>query len=119
MSDELLRVLNAPVDDESALARLWKEYTLSHVEDSSEADSDIDSESIDDAPGAVTEGADIELEADGDEFDMLRSDVDVAVERAMALPEYVLQEQEDIVKATAFRFVALHHYESLPLWLCA
>ena len=36
MSDELLRVLNAPVDDESALARMWEEYAMAGVDESSD-----------------------------------------------------------------------------------
>ena len=109
MSDEFLRVLNAPVDDdESALAQLWEEYTLSHVDESSDSDSESTEEDDASGPGAGagadTEGADTEV--DDDEFDMLRSDLDVAIERAVALPEYVLQEQDDILKAAAFRYVS-------------
>ena len=37
MSDELLRVLNAPVDDASALARMWEEYAMSGVDESSDS----------------------------------------------------------------------------------
>ena len=37
MSDELLCVLNAPVDDESALARMWEEYAMSGVDESSDS----------------------------------------------------------------------------------
>ena len=37
MSDELLRVLNAPVDDESALARMWEEYAMAGVDESSDS----------------------------------------------------------------------------------
>ncbi|KAI0211114.1 hypothetical protein LSAT2_004069, partial [Lamellibrachia satsuma] len=48
-----------------------------------------------------TEGS----EDDVDEFNMLTTDMDAAIERAVALPEYVLPEQDDILKATAFRFV--------------
>ena len=36
MSDELLRVLNAPVDDENALARMWEEYAMAGVDESSD-----------------------------------------------------------------------------------
>ena len=36
MSNELLFVLDAPVDDESALARMWEEYAMSGVDESSE-----------------------------------------------------------------------------------
>ena len=41
MSDELLRVLNAPVYDESALARMWEEqeYAMSGVDESSDSES--------------------------------------------------------------------------------
>ena len=39
MSDKLLRVLNAPVDDESALARMWDEYAMSGVDESSDSQS--------------------------------------------------------------------------------
>lgn len=104
MSDEFLRVLNAPVDDESALAQLWEEYTLSHVDESSDSDSESTEEDDASGPGADTEGTDTEV--DDDEFDMLRSDLDVAIERAVVLPEYVLQEQDDILKAAAFRYVS-------------
>ena len=45
MSDELLRVLNAPVDDESALARMWEEYAMSGVDESSESHTESDSDS--------------------------------------------------------------------------
>ena len=48
-----------------------------------------------------TEGS----EGDVDEFNMLTTDMDAAIERAMALPDYVLPEQDDILKANAFRFV--------------
>ena len=41
--------------------------------------------------------------------DMRAIDVDVAMEKAMALPEFVLLEDDDIVKATAFRFVYIQH----------
>ena len=40
---------------------------------------------------------------------MITSDADVAIERGKVLPVYVLKDQDDIAKATAFRFVALHH----------
>ena len=43
---------------------------------------------------------------------MITSDADVAIEREV-LPVYVLKDQDDIARATAFslnfRFVALHH----------
>ena len=37
-------------------------------------------------------------------FDKLATDVDVAMERAMALPKFILLEDDDIVKEAAFRF---------------
>ena len=40
---------------------------------------------------------------------MITSNADVAIERGKVLPVYVLKDQDDIAKATAFRFVALHH----------
>ena len=43
---------------------------------------------------------------------MITSDADVAIERVV-LPVYVLKDQDEIARATAFslnfRFVALHH----------
>ena len=48
-----------------------------------------------------TEGS----EGDVDEFKMLTTDMDASIERAVALPEYVMLEQDDILKATVFRFV--------------
>ena len=45
MSDELLRVLNPPVDDESALARMWEEYAMSAVGESSDSRTLPDSDS--------------------------------------------------------------------------
>ena len=46
MSDELLHVLNAPVDDGSALTRMWGEYAKSGIDESSDSSviSDGDSE---------------------------------------------------------------------------
>ena len=44
-------------------------------------------------------------EGDVDQFNMLTTDMDTAIERAVALPEYVLPDQDDILKATAFRFL--------------
>ena len=92
--------------------RLWGEYDL--VKDT-ESYTDSDWTVGDGAPfpvhGAVMEGleSDVKLDSDSDEFDMITSDADVAIERAKVLPENVLQDQDDIAKATAFRFVALHH----------
>ena len=42
---------------------------------------------------------------------MITSDADVAIKRGKVLPVYVLKDQDDIARgrATAFRFVALHH----------
>ena len=39
MSDELLHVLNAPGDDESALARMWEEYVMSGIDEDGDGDS--------------------------------------------------------------------------------
>ena len=51
------------------------------------------------------------------EFDMLTSDIDVAIERALALPEFVLPEEDDIVKATTFRFVDIADFNlSIFVW---
>jgi len=52
---------------------------------------------------------DVEFESDVDEFDMITSDADIAIERGKVLSVYMLKDQDDIAKATAFRFVALHH----------
>ena len=40
---------------------------------------------------------------------MITSDADVAIERGKVLPVYVLKDQDDIARGTAFRCVALHH----------
>ena len=104
MSDAILRLLNAPVDDDAALARLWEDYEFSNVDESDDSDSGSETFADSDMPGTssdipATEGV-------GEtEFDMLTSDIDVAIERAVALPEFVLPKEDDIVKATAFRFV--------------
>ena len=45
MSDELLRVLNAPGDDESALERLWQDYAMRGIDEDSDGDSQTQSES--------------------------------------------------------------------------
>ena len=107
MSDELLRV-NAPGDDESALSRLWEDYAMRGIDEDSDGDSqtqsDTDSDSGDDATQAGTDG----VQSD-DEFDMLATDIDVAMERAAILPEYVLEEKDDIRKASLFRFVPFVH----------
>ena len=44
-----------------------------------------------------------------DEFDMLSTDIDIAIERAAVLPAYVMQEKYDILKASSFRFVYFVH----------
>ena len=46
MSDELLHLLNAPVADRSALVRMWGEYAMSGIDESSDSSviSDGDSE---------------------------------------------------------------------------
>ena len=102
-----MRWLNAPIEEYDAFERLWEEHTLSDVDESSDSDTESDSEATEDGaipvPDSVrhTEGN----EGDVDEFNMLTTDMDAAIERAVALPEYVLPEQDDILKATAFRFV--------------
>ena len=101
-----MHMLNAPLDNERALVRLWDEYDLAK---DAESDTYSDSTGGDGAPfpvyGAVMEGLEsyVELESDSDEFDMITSDADVAIERAKVLPEYVLQKQDDNAKATTFR----------------
>ena len=47
MSDELIRMLNAPIDKERALARLWDEYDLAK---DAESDTGSDSTGGDGAP---------------------------------------------------------------------
>ena len=63
-------------------------------------------DSGDDATQAGTDG--VQSDPD-DEFDMLATDIDVAMARAAILPEYVLEEKEDIRKASLFRFVPFVH----------
>ena len=80
---------------------------LSNVDESSDSDTESDSEVTEGGaipvPNSVrdTEGS----KGDINEFNTLTTDMDAAIERAVALPEYVLLEQDDILKATAFRFV--------------
>ena len=105
-----MRWLNTPIEDDDAFERLWEEYTLSDVDESSNSDTVSDSETTEGGaipvPDSVrdTEGS----EGDIDEFNMLTPDRDAAIERTVALPEYILSEQDDILKATAFRFVYIH-----------
>ena len=57
MSDNLIRMLNVPIDNELAVARLWDEYDQPK---DAESDTDSDSTGCDGAPfpahGAVMEG---------------------------------------------------------------
>ena len=107
MSYTIVRWLNAPIEDDGAFERLSEEYTLSGVDESSDNDTESDCEATEGGaipvPDSVrdTEGS----EGDVAEFNMLTTDLDVTIERAVALPEYVLPEQDDILKATAFVFV--------------
>ena len=41
----------------------------------------------------------------GDEFDMITSNANVAIERARVLPEYVLQDQDDINYVLLYRMM--------------
>lgn len=38
MLDAILRLLNASVDDNAALARLWEDYEFSHIDKSDDSD---------------------------------------------------------------------------------
>ena len=112
MSDELLRVLNEPVDDESALARMWEEYAMSEVDESS------DSHTL---TVTVTARSGWQLGTDGvqsdDKFDMLASDRYVEIEQAVFLLECLIQEKDDSLKASSFRFVSfvrVTHYPTYP-----
>ena len=102
-----MRWLNAPIEEDDTFERLCEEHTQSDVDESSDSDTESDSDATERSaipvPDSVrhTEGS----EGDVDEFNMLTTDMDAAIERAVALPEYVLPEQDDILKATAFRFV--------------
>ena len=106
-----MRWLNAPIEDDDAFERLWEEHTPSDVDESSDSDTESDSEATE-AGGAIpvhdrvrdTEGSDGNV----DEFNMLTTDMDTAIERAVALPEYFLPEQDDILNATSFRYVYTH-----------
>ena len=101
MSDELLRVLNAPVDDESALARMWEEYAMLGVDESS------DSHTL---TVTVTARSGWQLGTGGVQsdykFDMLASDRYVEIEQTVVLLEYVIQEKDDSLKASSFRFAS-------------
>ena len=102
-----MRWLNAPIEEDDAFERLWEEHTLSDVDESCDSDTESDSDATEGSaipvPDSVhhTEGS----EGDVDEFNMLTTDMDAAIKRAVALPEFVLPEQDNILKATAFRFV--------------
>ena len=112
-------MLNAPEGDEAALERLWNDYEFcaNDKDESDVSDSESETGEITGNGGSVI-GGDVAVDTDTDmpdsdipamDFDMRVTDVDVAMERAMALPEFVLQEDDDIVKATAFRFVYIQH----------
>ena len=91
------------IDD--AFERLWEEYTLSDVDESSDSDTEADREATEGEGGAIpvldsvrdTEGS----EGDVDEFNMLTIDMDPTIERAVVLPGYVLPEQDDILNGNA------------------
>ena len=73
MSDTIAQLLNAPIDDGDALARLREDYTLSHVDESSDSDTESDSEAT---KGDAIPGPDNVHDAEGsegdiDEFNML------------------------------------------------
>ena len=119
MSDAILRLLNAPEGDEAALEQLWNDYEFC-TSDKDESDiSDSESETGEitgNANGGSVIGGDVVVDTDmpdsdspAMDFDMRTTYIDVAMERAMALPEFVLLEDDDIVKATAFRFVYIQH----------
>ncbi len=118
MSDAILRLLNSPIGDDAALAQLWDEYefNLDEPDDNvvSDAESDTDSDVIDSEPEEMatdTDGVPVIDRGDDDtEFDMRRNDMDEAIERAVALPEFVLSKEDDIAKAAAFRFVYILHF---------
>ena len=70
------------------IARLWEEYMLSNVDESSDcSDAELDSEvteaGVIPVPDSVrdTEGS----EGDVNEFNMLKTNMDTAIERAVAL----------------------------------
>ena len=120
MSDAILRLLNATEGDEAALERLWNDYEFctSYNEESDVSDSESETGKITGNGGPVI-GGDVVVDTDmpdsdipAMDFDMRATDVDVAMERAMALPEFVLLEDDDIVKATAFRFVYIQYWLS-------
>ena len=83
---ELLRVLNAPNRDGggAAVGELWHQYALADAGSDSDADVDSDADEVEDE--------DAGSDTDSDDFDMLRNGVvvDAAIEKAVALPEYVL-----------------------------
>ena len=93
MSDAFLRVLNAPTGDDIAVARMWEQYDI----DASEWDADSDSETDSDVTVEYDWEADHDDNEDGN---MLSNDIECAIARAEALPEYVLEEQDDITIAT-------------------
>ena len=116
MSEAFLRLLNAHSDDTEALSRLWDDFSLSNADDSDDSDADSDSATVtlEDSEPAVTEAGTSSPgldnvqeigETNDEHFDILRGNVDAALEQVEALPEYVLPEEEDLKKATAFRFV--------------
>ena len=114
--------IHRPIGDDAALAQLWDEYEVdidepddSVVSDTeSDTDSDVEVEEMATGSGAdvvpVNEDV-VPVNEEGDdetEFDMRRNDMDAAIERAVALPEFVLSREDDIAKAAAFRFVYIH-----------
>ena len=70
MSDTIVRLLNAPIDDDDALAWLWEEYMLSDVNESSDSDTESDSKATEGCAIPVSDSvSDTEgSEGDVDEF---------------------------------------------------
>ena len=99
MSDELLRVLNAPVDDENALARMWEEYAMAGVDESSDSQWRWQSQWQRGRYSGWQLGTD-GVQSD-DKFDMLASDRYVDIEQAVFLLECLIQEKDDSLKDKA------------------
>ena len=112
MSDELLHLLNAPVDDRSALARMWGEYAMSGIDESSDSSviSDGDSE-------WVTARSRLGLAQTEFSVTMRLTCSNWHLDVAIELPAYAMQEKDDILKASSFRCVSCKFVHSIFWWL--
>ena len=122
MSDVFLRLLNPPTEVDGAFPRLREGQGISRGDLLGNSDTVSHYEATDGDAGPAT-GPDVndrfyvpetdsDTDPDVDGFYKLRIILDATMERALALPEFVLREEDAIVKATALRFVELTNHNN-------